>query len=75
MSKQYLTKRTKERYDADGWKLHHKLCEKTGYSLVFDIIDYFSKFIGSYAIKENNASNALLTIKEFCTYVGYPKIL
>ena len=73
--KNILTKGEKERNVSDGWKLHPELCEKTGYSWVLDIIDYFSKFFGSYAIKENNSSNALLAINEFCTYVGYPKIL
>ena len=60
---------------ADGWKLHNELAEITGYRWVIDIIDYFSKFMGSFPITENNAENALISIKEFCSFVGYPKIL
>ena len=29
----------------------------------------------SIPIKENTAENALLVIKEFCVYIGCPKIL
>jgi len=54
---------------------HKELTEKTGYSFVFDIIVYFSKFMCSFEIKENNARYTLLAIKEFCFYVGYPKII
>ena len=60
---------------ADGWKLHNELAEITGYTWVIDIIDYFSKFMGSFPITENNSENALISIKEFCSFVGYPKIL
>ena len=69
------TKGSKERYVADGWKLFKELSESTGFMWVIDIIDYFSKFMGSFPIKENNAENALTAIKEFCYFVGYPKIL
>lgn len=31
--------------------------------------------MGSFPVKENNAENVLLAIKEFCYYVGFPKIL
>lgn len=48
---------------------------KTGYSVVIDIIDYFSKFMTSIPITKNTAENALLAIKEFCSYVGNPQIL
>ena len=69
------TKGAKERYVADGWKLYPELSESTGYTWIIDIIDYFSMFMGSFPVKENNAENALIAIKEFCYYVGAPKIL
>ena len=31
--------------------------------------------MGSFPVTENNAENALISIKEFCNFVGYPKIL
>ena len=39
------------------------------------IIDNFSKFLKSYAVKSNNSENALLCIKDFCNFIGFPKIL
>ena len=41
----------------------------------FTVIDHFSKFIKSYAIKENTAENALLCIKDYCNFIGFPKII
>ena len=73
--KSILVKGAKERYVVDGWALHEDMKNNTGYSVVIDIIDYFSKFMTSIPVKENTAINALLAIKEFCAYVGNPKIL
>lgn len=41
---------------------------------VIDIIDYFSKYIGSFPIVDNNAINALTSFKEFCIFVDFPTI-
>ena len=73
--KHIITKGAKERYVIDGWKLHNELAEYSGYKWVIDIIDYFSKFMGSFPVVENNAINVLNGIKEFCYYVGFPKII
>jgi len=73
--KNIIIKGAKESYVADGWKLHKEFAEITGYSFPFDIIDYFSEFMGSFAIKEFNPRYTLLAIKEFFIYVGYHKIL
>ncbi len=73
--KQIITKGGKERYIANGWQLHTELANESRYKWVIDIIDHFSKFMVSYPIKDNNTINALNAIKEFCMYVGYPKIL
>ena len=73
--KQIITKGAKERYVADGWQLHTELVNVSGFKWVIDIIDHFSKFMASYPIEDNNAINVLNAIKEFCMYVGYPKIL
>lgn len=59
----------------DGWKLHPAFAEESGYTWCIDIIDYFSKFMGSFPVEENNAKNALNTIKEFCYLVSNPTIL
>ena len=74
-SKIIITKGPKERFIIDGFQLAPITAEITGFSYVIVIIDYFSKFLKSYVIKENNAKNALLYIKNFCNYVGYPKII
>lgn len=70
-----ITKGPKERYIVDGFQLDPMTAEITGFSYVIEIIDHFSKFLKSYAIKENNSKNALLCIKDFCNSVGYPKII
>ena len=63
-------------------ELRRGICEKlislmkeSGYKYVIDIIDYFSKYMGSFPVSDNNGKNALLSIKEFCIYIGFPKIL
>ena len=70
-----ITKGPKERYIIDGFQLDPMTAEITGFSYVIEIIDHFSKFLKSYAIKENNSKNAFLCIKDFCNSVGYPKII
>ena len=74
-SKVLITKGPKERFVIDGFQLDEITKEITGYSYVIEIIDHFSKFLKSYPVKENNAKNALLCIKDFCNYIGFPKIL
>ena len=73
--KQIVTTGLKERYLIDGWKLHNELAELSGFKWVIDIIDYFSKFMGSFPVIENNAKNILIGIKEFYYYVGFPTII
>ena len=55
--------------------MHNELVDITSYRFVIDIINYFSKFIESFPESENNSENALISIKEFWSFVGYPKIL
>ena len=73
--KQIITKGAKDRYVVDGWKLNDELANISGYKWAIDIIDHFSKFMGSYSIEENNPVNTLICIKEFCYYVGCPHII
>lgn len=54
-SKHIETKGSKERYVVDWWKLFKELSEETGFTWIIHIIDYFSKFMGSFPVKENNA--------------------
>ena len=73
--KQIITRGARERYVVDGWQIYNQLALETGYKWVIDIIDYFSKYMGSFPVADNNAKNALVSIKEFCIYIGFPKIL
>lgn len=70
-----ITKGPKERYVIDGFQLDEIAKELNGYTYVTEIIDYFSKFIKSYVIRENNAQNALLCIKDYWNFVCFSKIL
>lgn len=38
------------------------------------MIDYFSKYMGSFPVIDNNSKKALFSIKEFCINIGFPKI-
>ena len=73
--KNIITKGSRERYVVDGWKLHTELSIQSGFAWVIDIIDYYSKYLGSYPIIQNNAVNVLTAVKEFCFFVGFPKII
>ena len=53
MPKKIDVKGPKERYVADAWKLPKNIAEQTGYAYVLDIIDYFSKFMMSFPIENN----------------------
>ena len=74
-SKIIITKGPKERFIIDGFQLDQITAEITGFSYVIEIIDHFSKFLKSYAVKENNSKSALLCIKDYCNYIGYPKLI
>ena len=56
-------------------EITHEFSESSGFKWVVDIIDYFLKFMGSFPVVDNNANNVLNGIKEFCYYVGFPKII
>jgi len=60
-----------------GRKLQNELSESSGFKWGIDIIDYFSKFMGSFPVLENSANNILHGRKEFCFcyYLGFPKII
>ena len=64
LPKSMITKGAEERYVADRWALHEDIKIVTEFCYVIDTIDYFSKFMTSIPIKENNAQNALLENKE-----------
>ena len=48
---------------------------KTNYTWVLDCIDYFSKFIQSYQLKNRDANDVLVAIKQFTYSLGFPNIL
>lgn len=73
--KQIIARGAGERYVVDGWQIYDKLSLESGYKWVIDIIDYFNKYMASFPITDNNAKNALLSIKEFCIFIAFPKIL
>ena len=74
-SKTIIITGPKERYVMDGFNLEGFIKDISGYNYVVEIIDHFSKFLKSYAISENNATNILIYLKDFCYYIGMPKIL
>jgi len=43
--------------------------------MIYNVIELFSKFLKSYAIKENTAENAILCVKDYCSFIGFPKII
>ena len=56
--KSIITKGAKERFVVDRWNLYAELAESRGYQWIIDIIDYLSKFMGSFSSKENNTQNS-----------------
>ena len=70
-----LVKGPLERFVIDGWKHPNSLAELSGYTLVIDVIDHFTKYLWSYPVKNNDSNNALNSIKSFCKIIGFPKIL
>ena len=48
---------------------------KTNYIWVLDCIYYFSKFIQSYPLKNRDANDVLVAIKQFTYSLGFPNIL
>lgn len=69
------TKVSKIRYVIDGWKLHNFNQNRNGFSLMVGIVDYFSKFILSYTIVNNNAKNILNSLTQFAFSFGIFEIL
>lgn len=65
----------KDRYVIDGWKIHKSLATESGYSWVIDIIDYFSKFMMSYAVPNNDSIHTIQCIKQFCLMIGNQNII
>ena len=69
-----ITKGTKERFIVDGFQFD-PISAATGFSYVIEIIEHFSKFLKSYPVKENKSKNVLICIKDYCNYVGCPKLI
>ena len=65
----------KDRYAIDGWKIHLSLAIETGFTWIIDIIDYFSKYMMSYAVPKNDSVNCLNCVKQFCLMIGFPNII
>ena len=65
----------KDRYVIDGWKIHSSLAIETGFTWIIDIIDYFSKYMMSYAVPKNDSVNCLNCVKQFCLMIGFPNII
>jgi len=70
-----LPKGPLERVLIDGWEVDDNLKEITGYTWVIDMIDHFSKYLISKAVKNNNAENIQICMKNFFNCIGYPKII
>ena len=54
-----------KRYQCDLWYLPETLKENTDYEYCLDIIDHFSKWLGSYLLKNKSAELVLSKIKNF----------
>jgi len=70
-----LPKGPLERVLIDGWELDDNLKEITGYTWVIDMIDHFSKYLLSKAVKNNNTKNIQICMKNYFNCIGYPKII
>lgn len=74
-SKHILPGGALDRVVADTWELPEYLKVKTNFTWVLEYIDYFSKFIQSYPLKNRDSNDALLGIKQFPSSIGFPNIL
>ena len=59
----------------EGFKLDDNLVKLTWYTYVVEIIEHFSKFLKSCAVKNNDANNILISLKDFCFFIGIPSIV
>ena len=65
-----LTYGSHKRYQCDIWYLPAKLRENSNYLYCLDIIDHFSKWLGSFLLKNKNADLVVSKIKSFIRYNG-----
>ena len=59
-----------KRYQCDIWYLPEKLRENSEYLYCLDIIDHFSKWLGSFLLKNKTADLVVSKIKSFIRYNG-----
>ena len=60
-----LTYGSHKRYQSDIWYLPEKLRENSNYLYCLDIIDHFSKWLGSFLLKNKSADLVVSKIKSF----------
>ena len=65
-----LTYGSHKRYQSDIWYLPENLRENSNYLYCLDIIDHFSKWLGSFLLKNKNADLVVAKIKSFIRYNG-----
>ena len=74
--KQIITKGPRERYVVDLVDINEEINDnKKLYKYILNIIDHYSKLVGSYLLKHKSANEVLVKINDFIGHYGTPKIL
>ncbi len=74
--KQIISKGPRERFVVDLVDIDEDINDsKRTYKYILNIIDHYSKLVGSYLLKNKNANEVLMKINDFIGHYGTPKIL
>ena len=74
--KQIISKGPRERYVVDLTDIDEDINDiKKEYKYILNIIDHYSKLVGSYLLRNKSANEVLLKINDFNCHYGNPKIL
>ena len=74
--KQIITKGPRERFVVDLVDINEEINDnKKLFKYILNIIDHYSKLVGSYLLKNKSANEVLLKINDFIGHYGTPKIL
>ena len=74
--KQIISNCPKERYVVDLINITPDINDKEKkYKYIMNIIDHYSKLVGSYILENKNSKNVLYGIHNFISLYGEPKIL
>ena len=74
--KQIITKGPRERFVVDLVDINEEINDnKKLFKYILNIIDHYSKLVGSYLLKNKSANEVLLKINDFIGHYGSPKIL